>query len=110
MFIICYKDNDRQFNSMSVIYPNGKTIALFISAVTTYPNQTGATFYKTKKYIIENNTIRTYRIDDGQHAYNTGQHGFGVMSSSGSTNVSMAFAYGDYINITQVIGFKTIQF
>jgi hypothetical protein len=110
MFVICYKDNDRQFNSMSVMHPNGKTISLFMSAVTVSTNQTGATYYKVKSCIIKNNTIRTYQVTDGNHSYSTGQHGFGVMSSSGSTNITMAFTYGDYINITQVIGFKTVQF
>jgi len=89
MLTICYRSNDGTFASADVYRPNNKKVNLWVALYVS-----GGMYLKTKDVIIEGNTINTYKGS----VYVTGQ---GYIPNP---NV----ASGDYIAITQVIGYRTI--
>lgn len=89
MLVICYKTNDGDFASTSVMHPNGKSVCLWGATVSG-----GYMYMKSRAVQINGNTIDT--ANNGQGTYYTGQ-GY-IPSPTVNT--------GDYIAVTQVIGYK----
>ena len=93
---ICYKSNDGDYSSVDVWHPDGKTVSLLTArtAGTTTP-----TFYlKSKTVLINGTTINTNSsVSGGTTYYQTSQ-----VRADGSNSATR----GDYIGITQVIGYR----
>ena len=89
MLTICYRSNDGVFASVDVYRPNNKKVNLWVALYVS-----GGMYLKTRDVIIEGNTINTFKGS----VYVTGE------GHIPNPNVT----WGDYIAITQVIGYRTI--
>lgn len=94
--VICYKTNDNDYSSMEVWHPNGKTIALTTGVVAGTTSR--ALWVKAKRCKINGTQIATVATVSGSTNY--WQTGQSQANGSGSVTV------GDYITITQVIGYR----
>ena len=88
---ICFKSNDGDYGSQDVCHPDGKKVSLMCDRVA----EDSAHWHWIKAKTVQVNGTQIDTI--GSTYYATGQ----VSLSSGVT-----LYYGDYIAITQVIGYK----
>lgn len=89
---IFFKSNDGDYSSIDVYHPNGKTISLMVARIS---DTNASTWLKTKDMLISGTIINT--ISPSSTYYTTGQVNI-------ITNPNIV--YGDYINITTVLGFR----
>lgn len=87
---ICYRSDNGFYGSTEVWHPDGKQVAL----TETCPDESGFVTAKGKIVLISGKTIDTVK---GSSRYLTGQ---------GYVHSSPGFDYGDYLTITQVIGYR----
>lgn len=94
---ICYKTNDDEYSSVEVWHPDGKLVSL--TATRTAGNSTASTVWlKSKTVLISGTTINTaYSTSSGTNYYFTSQT---------RADGNYATVHGDYIAITQVIGYR----
>lgn len=96
-FIVTCKTNDGHYISTAVHSPNGKKIDMTDAVVTT--NNVHNIYLKSKTLYISGATINTDA--NGTSYYRTAQIQVNASSTTGS--------YSDYLNVTQVIGYKKIK-
>lgn len=87
---ICYRSDNGFYGSTEVWHPDGKQVAL----TETCPDESGWVTAKGKIVLISGKTIDTVK---GSSRYLTGQ---------GYVHSSPGFDFGDYLAITQVIGYR----
>lgn len=87
---ICYRSDNGFYGSTEVWHPDGKQVSL----TETCPDESGFVTAKGKIVLISGKTIDTVK---GSSRYLTGQ---------GYVHSSPGFDYGDYLAITQVIGYR----
>ena len=96
MLEICFKTNDGFYDSAKVYNPNGKNVILWTAGVTASEGNHGRVYAKIKVVNISGTIINT---SDNASYYRTAQK---------DTAVTGVGTVGDYIAITQVIGYKSI--
>lgn len=100
MLTICFKTNDGHYDSTTIVDPNGKRAILWTAGITASPGNHGRFYAKIKVVSISGTTINTfYNLNSGTYYYETGEKDMGV------TGVGTV---GDYIAITQVIGYPSL--
>lgn len=91
-FVICYKSSENDFASTEVWNPNNKVVSLSLANI----NRTNNNMYiKLKTIKITGTTIKTHSA--GTNMWLTGEC---------VVNGGAALSIGDYITVTQVIGYK----
>ena len=100
MLVICFHTNDGFYDSTTVYNPNGKNVILWTAGVTATTNNYGRVYAKIKVVNITGTTINTlYNTVSGTAYYYTAEKDMAV------TGVG---TIGDYISITQVIGYPSL--
>ena len=93
---ICYKTNDGDYASVDVMHPDGKTVSLH--AVRTAGTTTRNVWLKSKTVKISGTYINTNSTASGGTNY--------YQTSQVRADGSQAATAGDYIAITQVLGYR----
>lgn len=93
--VICYRSNDGDYGSAEVWHPDGKTVSLL--AARTAGGGTVNVYLKSKTVLISGTKIDTVSYESSGTRWATSQ--VRVEGSNAATQ-------GDYIAITQVIGYR----
>lgn len=100
MLVICFKTNDGFYDSTTVYNPNGKDVILWSAGVTAASGNHGRIYMKIKVVNISGTTINTsYNNVSGTYYYRTAEK---------DASVTGVGTIGDYIAITQVIGYPSL--
>ena len=93
---ICYRTNDGDYASVDVMHPDGKTVSLH--AVRTAGTTTRNVWLKSKTVKISGTRINTNSTASGGTTY--------YQTSEVRADGSQSANVGDYIAITQVVGYR----